>query len=90
MPGVVENLKIISQPACENIARYAFEFARANSNYNILQTEFYFLLPYWSNPDRKRVVACHKAGVMKKGDGLFINTCKKISQEYPDIEYTEE
>ncbi|KAL4442165.1 hypothetical protein ABPG74_009183 [Tetrahymena malaccensis] len=70
VPGVVENLKIISQPACENIARYAFEFARKNN--------------------RKKVVACHKAGVMKKGDGLFINTCKKISSEYPDIEYTEE
>jgi len=70
VPGVVENLKIISQPACENIARYAFEYARANN--------------------RKKVVACHKAGVMKKGDGLFINTCKKISLEYPDIIYTEE
>jgi len=70
VPGVVENLKIISQPACENIARYAFEYARANN--------------------RKKVVACHKAGVMKKGDGLFINTCKKISLDYPDVNYTEE
>ena len=28
VPGVVENLKIISKPACENIAKYAFEYAR--------------------------------------------------------------
>lgn len=45
---------------------------------------------YFKFIDRKRVVSCHKAGVMKRGDGLFINVCKKISSEYPDIEYTEE
>lgn len=29
--GVVENLKIISQNACQNIAEYAFQYAEANS-----------------------------------------------------------
>jgi isocitrate dehydrogenase (NAD+) len=28
--GVVENLKIISRTACENITKYAFEYAVAN------------------------------------------------------------
>lgn len=32
VPGVVENLKIISKTACENIAEYAFEYARKHSN----------------------------------------------------------
>lgn len=27
-PGIVENLKIISKPACENINRYAFDYAK--------------------------------------------------------------
>jgi isocitrate dehydrogenase (NAD+) len=31
VPGVVENLKIISRKACENIAEYAFQFAVANN-----------------------------------------------------------
>lgn len=54
MPGIVENLKIISLKACENINEYAFEYARKQG--------------------RKKIVACHKAGVMKMGDGLFIKT----------------
>lgn len=32
VPGVVENLKIISKKACENIAKFAFEYAKANGN----------------------------------------------------------
>lgn len=70
VPGVVENLKIISQTACENINRYAFEYARKYG--------------------RKRIVACHKAGVMKMGDGLFIKIAEQIAKEYPEIEYSEE
>jgi len=31
VPGVVENLKIVSYTACKNIADYAFEYAQANS-----------------------------------------------------------
>lgn len=54
VPGVVENLKIISKTACENINRYAFEYAKKMG--------------------RKKIIACHKAGVMKMGDGLFIQT----------------
>lgn len=32
VPGVVENLKIISKTASDNITKYAFEYAIANSN----------------------------------------------------------
>lgn len=35
-------------------------------------------------------MACHKAGVMKMGDGLFIQTVAEIAKKYPDIEYKEE
>ena len=30
IPGVAENLKIISSIACENIANYAFKYAQEN------------------------------------------------------------
>jgi isocitrate dehydrogenase (NAD+) len=32
---------------------------------------------------RKNVVACHKAGIMKMGDGLFINVAAEVSKRYP-------
>jgi len=70
VPGVVENFKIISQVACQNIAEYAFDFA----------------VRY----DRKKVTACHKAGVQKMGDGLFIKVCRQVSEKYPSIKYEEE
>lgn len=63
VPGVVENLKIISAKASRNIAKYAFEFAVANN--------------------RQRVTASHKAGVMKLGDGLFLEMCREVAKEYP-------
>nr|CAG8565755.1 2554_t:CDS:2 [Entrophospora candida] len=31
---------------------------------------------------RKRVTCVHKANIMKLGDGLFLNTCRKISEDY--------
>lgn len=70
VPGVVENLKIISRTACENITNYAFEYAKQNG--------------------RKNVIACHKAGVMKMGDGLFIKVAAEVSKKYPEISYREE
>lgn len=29
---------------------------------------------------RKKIIACHKAGVMKMGDGLFIQTASEIAK----------
>jgi len=44
VPGVAENIKIISEKACSNIAHFAFNYAIQNN--------------------RKKVTACHKAGIM--------------------------
>ncbi|GAA5974815.1 hypothetical protein JCM11641_008373 [Rhodosporidiobolus odoratus] len=33
---------------------------------------------------RKHVTAVHKANIMKLGDGLFLNTCRKVAEEYKD------
>lgn len=38
---------------------------------------------------RKRVTCIHKANIMKLADGLFRNTCKEISAEFPSIEYND-
>ncbi len=39
--------------------------------------------------NRKKVSAVHKANIMKLSDGLFLDCCKQISREYPNIEYNE-
>ena len=38
---------------------------------------------------RKRVTAIHKANIMKLSDGLFLDSCRKVSHEYIDITYDE-
>lgn len=38
---------------------------------------------------RKKVTAVHKANIMKIADGLFLNTCKEVAQDYPDIEFND-
>ena len=38
---------------------------------------------------RKKVHAIHKANIMKKCDGLFLECCKAVAAEYPEITYAE-
>ncbi len=38
---------------------------------------------------RKKVVAIHKANIMKLSDGLFLKCCREVSEEHPHIEYQE-
>lgn len=35
---------------------------------------------------RKKVTIVHKANILKYSQGLFLNTCREVAQEYPDIE----
>ena len=65
VPGVMESLKIISATASTRIARFAFEYARAQG--------------------RKRVTTVHKANIMKLTDGLFLDCCRAVGAEYPDV-----
>jgi isocitrate dehydrogenase (NAD+) len=34
--------------------------------------------------NRKTVTCVHKANIMKLGDGLFLNTCRRVAEEYKD------
>jgi isocitrate dehydrogenase (NAD+) len=38
---------------------------------------------------RKKVTAVHKANIMKLSDGLFLDCCRKVGREYPEIHYEE-
>ncbi|CAD5125590.1 DgyrCDS13793 [Dimorphilus gyrociliatus] len=39
--------------------------------------------------NRKKVTAVHKANIMKLGDGLFLECCREVAKEYPDIEFND-
>jgi isocitrate dehydrogenase (NAD+) len=38
---------------------------------------------------RKKVVAIHKANIMKLADGLFLRCCREVAERNPSIEYKE-
>ncbi|WP_225408794.1 isocitrate dehydrogenase (NAD(+)) [Stigmatella hybrida] len=38
---------------------------------------------------RKKVTAVHKANIMKLSDGLFLDCCRKVGREFPEIQYEE-
>ncbi|XP_047128634.1 isocitrate dehydrogenase [NAD] subunit beta, mitochondrial isoform X1 [Hydra vulgaris] len=46
-----------------------------------------FAFDYAMKHKRKKVVCVHKANIMKLGDGLFFESCKRISKMYPKIEF---
>jgi isocitrate dehydrogenase (NAD+) len=48
-----------------------------------------YAFEYAVNNNRKKIVGVHKAGVSKKGDGLFLKCLREIADEYPQIEYEE-
>ena len=37
--------------------------------------------------DRKRVTCVHKANILKLSDGLFLDSCRKIAADFPEIEF---
>jgi len=38
---------------------------------------------------RKRVTAVHKANIMKLSDGLFLDCCRRVAKNYPEVTYDE-
>lgn len=48
-----------------------------------------FAFEYARMHNRKLVTSVHKANIMKLSDGLFLDCCRKISKQYPEITYKE-
>ena len=42
-----------------------------------------FAFEYARTHGRKRITAVHKANIMKLSDGLFLDCCRKVAEEYP-------
>jgi isocitrate dehydrogenase (NAD+) len=49
----------------------------------------HYAFQYAHQHKRDRVSAIHKATIMKMSDGLFIESCRKVSSRYPHIKYEE-
>ena len=47
-----------------------------------------FTFEYALAHGRKKVTAIHKANIMKLSDGLFLETMKRISKDYPALEFS--
>jgi isocitrate dehydrogenase (NAD+) len=48
-----------------------------------------FAFEYAVKNGRKRIHAVHKANIMKKSDGLFLTSARKVAEAFPQIEYKE-
>ena len=46
-----------------------------------------FAFDYAKKRGRKKVTAVHKANIMKITDGLFLDSARQVSEDYPDIEF---
>lgn len=69
-PDVVVSLRLVTRRACLRIADYAFQLARRRAAVR-------------ERPGR--VTAVHKANVLRRGDGLFLECCREVAGQYPDV-----
>ncbi|POW07809.1 hypothetical protein PSTT_08012, partial [Puccinia striiformis] len=49
-----------------------------------------YAFQYARTSKRPHVTAVHKASIMKMSDGMFLQACRKVKQDYPDIKYDED
>jgi isocitrate dehydrogenase (NAD+) len=48
-----------------------------------------FAFEYGLRNGRKKVTAVHKANIMKLSDGLFLDCCRKVARDFPQLQYEE-
>jgi isocitrate dehydrogenase (NAD+) len=48
-----------------------------------------YAFAYARSHGRERITAVHKANIMKLSDGLFLDCCRRVAEDYPDINYDE-
>jgi len=46
-----------------------------------------FAFEYAAKNNRKKVIAVHKANVLKYSDGLFLSIAREVAKEYPQIDF---
>ena len=46
-----------------------------------------FAFEYARRSKRKKITTVHKANILKYSQGLFLETCREVAQQYPDIKW---
>lgn len=46
-----------------------------------------YAFEYARREGRKKITAVHKANIMKLSDGLFLESCRNVAEEYTDIQF---
>jgi len=49
-----------------------------------------YAFTYATDHGRDRVTAVHKANIMKLSDGMFLQACRSVAKDYPNIKYDED
>ena len=66
---LVMSVRVITRRASTRVARMAFRLAQERLRQR----------------GKAKVTIVHKANVLRKGDGLFLEACRAVAQDYPDI-----
>ena len=56
-----------------------------NASMRIAEFAFY----YAATQNRRKISVIHKANIMKRSDGLFLNCCREVAKKYPQLQYDE-
>ena len=48
-----------------------------------------FAFYHAATQNRRKVTAVHKANIMKRSDGLFLNCCREVARKYPQLAFEE-
>ncbi len=85
-PEAAEFIKFVKDHKNVNI--------RANSGISLKPISSYaserivrFAFKYARERDRKKVTAVHKANIMKFSDGVFLESARKVSRQFSDIQF---
>ena len=77
-PDTVVSVRVVTRRACLRVAEFAFELATERARAR-------------GRPDaarrRPRVTAVHKANVLRRGDGLFLECCRQVAARYPEVAF---
>lgn len=69
---LVVSMRIVSRNASMRVAEQAFELAASRRR---------------TRERPPKVTAIHKANVLRKGDGLFLECCREVASRYPQVEF---
>ena len=82
--------QIMTREATMNIAEYAFEFAYLNNRKKVTAVHKVCgscVLVHDTTAHGPFLSLCFQANIMKRADGLFLESCKSVAKKCPIVQY---